>query len=64
MSDDHGKCQDCGYDTDRRDKLNDHIYPYRYLCAPCSKRRDRAYDDYVDPLHWYHGHDPDCIREG
>lgn len=23
----------------------------------------RAYDDYVDPLHWYHQHDPERVCE-
>jgi len=58
----YGPCRDCGEKTDGRDTTNH--FPYPFLCPWCQKKRERAYDDYVDPLHWYHGHDPDCIREG
>lgn len=54
-----GKCRDCGETTGRYDECQGY-----HLCPLCRKRRDRAYDNYVDPLGWYHQHDPDRICEG
>jgi hypothetical protein len=34
------------------------------FCRECKKIQNRAYDNYVDPLHWYHQHDPDRVAEG
>lgn len=58
LSDESGECHDCGESTYRVDRC----HGYR-LCDVCSKRRDRAYDDYVDPEHWYHQHSPERTCE-
>ncbi len=33
------------------------------ICRECQQRRDDAYDDFVDPAHWYHQHNPDRACE-
>jgi hypothetical protein len=53
-----GPCHTCGSVTKYACPNNG--YP---LCPSCNKRRERAYDDYVDPSHWYHQHDPDRVCE-
>jgi hypothetical protein len=67
MSDiESGYCLDCGRETRLRWSLNptsQHGNP-QFMCSACVHRRDRAYDDYVDPLHWYHQHDPERMCEG
>jgi hypothetical protein len=55
-----GACRDCGEQTTAKSPNNS----WEYLCATCRKARERAYDNYVDPLGWYHQHDPDRICEG
>ena len=46
------KCKKCGERVEEVD-------PIYGLCYYCKKENERAYDDYVDPLHWYHQHSPD-----
>jgi anaerobic ribonucleoside-triphosphate reductase len=47
-SPDIGECHDCGRKTDLACPNNG--YP---LCEYCNKRREEAYDRYVDPLGFY-----------
>lgn len=39
----------------------EHLFPH--CSEQCNQARKDAYDDYVDPLHWYHGHNPDRMIE-
>lgn len=56
---DFNYCKNCG--AERSDDCPlDYIFQ---LCPPCLKRRDDAYDDYVDSIHWYHQHGPDRVDE-
>jgi len=63
---DTGICKDCGRETSLRWSLN----PVgrdgnpQFMCSACTHGREWAYDDYVDPLHWYHQHGPDRVCEG
>jgi hypothetical protein len=59
LLEDKSSCHDCQQPTSRYDSLLD-----IRLCERCADRRDRAYDDYVDPCHWYHQHEPDRMCEG
>lgn len=52
------KCGDCGCNTEYWDSCHD-----RPICPFCQDQRECAYDDYVDPIHWYHQHDPERICE-
>lgn len=49
-------CKECGDEVETVDSTFG-------LCRYCKTRRDRAYDDHVDPRHWYHQHDPDRVCE-
>ena len=51
----HQPCRQCGRETPLRDGNGNPE------CSACKHRRERAYDDYVDPLHWYHQHEPDRV---
>jgi hypothetical protein len=53
-------CRDCEEPTSRYDPQ---ISFGSRLCERCAAHRDRAYDDYVDPCHWYHQHEPDRVCE-
>ncbi len=35
----------------------------RYCGSWCKKQADDAYDDYVDPYHHYHQHNPDRVTD-
>jgi len=51
------QCNQCGEDYE-------HTNQVFTLCPTCEKQRARAYDDHVDPDHWYHQHDPDRATRG
>lgn len=48
------RCANCGKEVILEECVRDRNHVFVYCSVACQKARERAYDDYVDPLRVYH----------